>query len=99
MPSSIYGKKSPKEKQSDMLATETEHVGKGNMGLPPIITDRCEAVERQWGKEALYHKPQHLAPKRGQGGYTVPTGVATQGATPVIASRIGSHTRDPALMN
>ena len=65
VPSSVYGKKLAKEKQPDMLAAETQHIGKSNMGLPPIIIDKHEAVERQWGRAALYHKPQHLAPKRG----------------------------------
>jgi len=45
VPSSVYNKKSPKEKQSDVIAAEANNLGKSNMGLPPIITNRPEAVE------------------------------------------------------
>ena len=69
MPSSIFSDKSPKEKQANLPAAKTKHLKKGDIGLPPIITDRCEMVEQQQGKETLYCRSQQLAPERGQGGY------------------------------
>ena len=65
LPSSVYGKKFPKEKQPDMLAAEPKCPGKNDMGLPPIIADRLEAGEQQQGRETLYHKPRQLTPERG----------------------------------
>ena len=53
-PSSIFGAKSPKEKQSDVLTAQPKCFRKGNVDLPPIITNRPE-----------YHRAQQLAPKRG----------------------------------
>ena len=57
VPSSVYGKKLPKENQSDVIATEPKHLRKSNTGLPPIITDIPEAVEQQQGREILYCRP------------------------------------------
>ena len=44
-PSSIYGKKLPNEKWFNMPTAEPKHLGKSNMGIPPIIADRSEVVE------------------------------------------------------
>ena len=41
MPSSIFSNKSPKEKQDSLPITETKCLEKGDIGLPPINTDRC----------------------------------------------------------
>ena len=68
MPSSIFGEKSPKEKQACLPATKTKHLEKGEMGLPPIITDRCEMVEQQQGKEACISGCNGLSPKEGKVG-------------------------------
>jgi len=58
MPSSIFGDKSPKEKQDSLSITETKHLEKGNTGLPLINMDRREMAERRQGKEPLSHRPQ-----------------------------------------
>ena len=42
MPSSMFGNKFPKEKHTSLPTDETKHLEKGDIGLPPIITDRCK---------------------------------------------------------
>jgi len=65
MPSSIFGDKSPEEKQACLPTAETKWHKEGDTGLPPTSTNKHQMVEQQQGKEPLYRRSQQLAPERG----------------------------------